>query len=98
MSNDTRKAEAAGDKIATVEFRDHTFTVPREYDDMTVDFIESLEEGKTVGIVRGALGPAQWRTVKGMSLKMSDLAELADNIAEAMGFSGGAGESKASSD
>lgn len=86
MSNETREAEAKG-KHAEVEFRGHTFEVSREYDDMSVDFIESLEEGKTVGIVRGALGPAQWRTVRGLNLKMRDLGELADLIAVAMGFS-----------
>lgn len=96
MSNETRKDEAQG-KSAEVEFRGHTFEVSREYDDMSVDFIESLEEGKTVGIVRGALGPTQWRTVRSMNLKMRDLSDLADKIAAAMGF-GSAGESAASSD
>lgn len=96
MSNDTRKAEAHGEKTATVEFRGNTFEVSREFDDFSVDFVESLEEGKTVGIVRGALGPAQWRTVKAMNLKMRDLSELADEIASALGF-GDAGNSAASS-
>ena len=90
MSNEARKSEARGD-LATVEFRDETFTVSREYDEWTVDFLESLEEGKAVGIVRGALGPDQWRTVRAMNLKVRDLNELADLIAQAMGF-GSAGE------
>lgn len=95
MSENAAKAEAH-DQQVEVEFRGHTFTVSREYDDWTVDFLESLEEGKSVGIVRGALGPNQWRTVKSMELKVRDLNELADAIAKAMGF-GGTGESPASS-
>lgn len=97
MSEDPRKAEANGENVATVDFRGHKFEVSRHYADWTVDFVESLEEGKTVGIVRGALGPSQWRQVKAMNLKMRDLDEFADALADAMGF-GSAGESEASSD
>lgn len=93
--SDPRQDEATG-KDATVKWRDETFTVSREYDDMSVDFIESLEEGKAVGIVRGALGPEQWRVVRAMNLNMRELGELSDLLADAMGFGGGAGESSAS--
>lgn len=95
-SNTPLKDEAQG-KTASVEFRGQTFEVPRDYDDWSVDLVESLEEGKTVGIVRGALGPSQWRTVRAMDLKVRDLAELANGIASALGFAS-AGESAASSD
>lgn len=90
MSNETREAEAQ-DKTGVVEWRDHKFEVSREYADWTVDFLESLEEGKAVGIVRGALGPTQWRTVRSLDLKVSELTELSDLIAKAMGF-GSTGE------
>lgn len=96
MSEEVRKAEAES-STAIVEWRGHQFEVSREYDDWSVDFTESLEEGKSVGIVRGALGPAQWRTVRSMDLKNRDLGELARLIAKAMGFAS-AGESPASSD
>lgn len=96
MSNETRKDEAKGGRTVTVPWRGHEFTVSREYDDWTVDFLESLEEGKAVGIVRGALGQSQWRTVQAMNLRVRDLNELADAIAKAMGF-GDSGESAASS-
>jgi len=95
MSNEARESEAKDETVATLEFRGHTFEVPREYDDLSVDFLESVEEGKTAGIVRGALGPVQWRTVKSLDLKVRDLRELADLIAVAMGF-GSTGESEAS--
>lgn len=97
MSNESRESEAHNTAVATVQFRGHDFTVSREYNEWTVDFLESLEEGKSVGIVRGALGPTQWRTVRGMNLKVRDLNDLADRIAKAMGF-GDQGESPASSD
>jgi hypothetical protein len=96
MSEKVRKDEAK-DKTAVVEWRGHTFEVSREYDEWTIDFTESLEEGKAVGIVRGALGPNQWQTVKSMNLKNRDLGELSALVAKAMGF-GSAGESPASSD
>jgi len=95
MSEDARKDEAQ-DKAAVVEWRGHEFEVSREYGEWSVDFLESLEEGKSVGIVRGALGPSQWRTVKGMDLKVRELNDLAEQIAAAMGF-GSTGESPASS-
>lgn len=85
MSTTPRESEAK-DATATVEFRGHTFVISREWDDMSVDFVESLEEGKTVGIVRGALGPDQWRVVRSMNLKVRDLNELSDAIAKALGF------------
>jgi hypothetical protein len=96
MSNTARQKEAAAEP-AKVEWRGHTFEVSRAYADWSVDLVESLEEGKSVGIVRGAIGPDHWRTVKAMNLKMSDLDELSEAIATAMGF-GSAGESPASSD
>lgn len=96
MSNETRKDEAQN-KTGIVEWRDQKFEVSREYADWTVDFLESLEEGKAVGIVRGALGQQQWRTVRGLNLKVSELNELSDLIAKAMGF-GSSGESQTSSD
>jgi hypothetical protein len=96
MSEEARQAEAKGESTATVQWRGHEFEVSREYDDWSVDFVESLEENKAVGIVRGALTPADWRVVKASGLKMRELSELADLIAKAMGF-GSPGESEASS-
>ena len=95
--SEIQKAEATGAREASFDWRGHTFTVPLHRDDWSVDMLESFEEGKAVGAVRGALGPAQWRVVKGMNLKVRDLNDLADKIAAALGFND-AGESSASSD
>lgn len=97
MSNDDARKSEAKLEPAVIEFRGNTFTVEREYAKWSIDLLESIEEGKSVGIVRGALGPSQWRTVKSMDLKVSDLNELADLLAGALGF-GSVGESAASSD
>ena len=96
MSNETRKAEARGETTATIEFRGESFVVSTEPEDFTVEFVEALEDGKTIGMIRGALGPAQWREVKAMNLTVKELRPFADDIATAMGF-GDAGESTASS-
>jgi hypothetical protein len=96
MSNEVRKEEAHG-ATAKVEWRGHEFEVSREFDDWSVDFLESLEEGKSVGIVRGAIGAKAWRQVQAMDLRVRDLNELAGLVAAAMGF-GSAGESSASSE
>jgi hypothetical protein len=93
--SDAREAEATG-QPASFEFRGEAFTVSRDRDEWTLDFLESLEEGKSVGIIRGALGPAQWRIVKSMGIKVKDANELSDLIAKAMGFAD-VGESEASS-
>lgn len=97
MSNETRKAEAGNAKTVPVNWRGHKFEIATEYDEWTVDFLESLEEGKSVGIVRGALGPKQWPVVKQMNLKVGELGDLATAITAALGF-GSSGESAASSD
>ena len=93
--SDAREAEATN-QPGSFEFRGETFTVSRNRDEWTLDFLESMEEGKAVGIIRGALGPDQWRVVRSMDLRVKDADELSDLIAKAMGF-GGVGESEASS-
>lgn len=95
MSEEARKAEAKKEP-AVVSWRGHEFKIELDYDEWSVDLLESLEEGKAVGIVRGSLGPAQWRVVKSMNLKKRDLDELTDKITAAMGFRS-TGESSPSS-
>lgn len=92
--SDAREAEAKKEP-AIVEWRGHRFEIPLDYDEWSVDLLESLEEGKAVGIVRGSLGPEQWTTCKRMNLKKRDLDELTEEIVKAMGLKS-AGESPAS--
>lgn len=88
--SDPRETEANAEH-ATLEFRGLTLTIPLEREEWSVDFLESLEEGKSAGIIRGAVGPDSWRKVKAMDLKVRDLNELSHLIAVAMGF-GSTGE------
>lgn len=91
MSTDARAAEAAG-TTATIHFRGHSFTISTQYPDWSLDLVESIEEGKSAGIIRGALGPEGWMVVKQLDLKMREVDELAALIASALGF-GSVGES-----
>lgn len=96
MSNEARKSEAK-EEVATIQWREHTFTVAREYDDWSFALVEALEDGASAAIIREALGPAQWRAVKAERPKVRDIRGLADDIANALGF-GDTGESAPSSD
>jgi hypothetical protein len=96
MSNEARKSEAH-DEPAAIKWRGHEFTVPRDYDDWPVELAEAFEDGRSIAIVRGALGEAQWRKVKAEEPKVRDIRDLADDIATALGF-GSVGESAPSSD
>lgn len=86
MSNEPLKSEAKAAKTVPVNWRGNEFQIATEYDEWTVDFLESLEEGKSVGIVRGSLGPQQWAIVKQMNLKVGELGDLATAITAALGF------------
>lgn len=96
MSNEARRSEAH-DEPAAITWRGHEFTVPREYDDWPIELAEAFEDGRSIAIVRGALGEAQWRVVKSEAPKVRDIRDLADDIATALGF-GSVGESAPSSD
>lgn len=96
MSNEAREAEAKNEP-AVVTWREHEFTVPRDYDDWSLDLVEAFEDGRELAIIRGALGPAQWRVVKAEAPKVRDIKGLAEDIAIALGFQS-VGESAASSD
>lgn len=93
---DPREAEANG-QPGTFEFRGETFTVPLEYDDYPLSFIEVASEGASTAIqMRELLGPEQWAKVKAMNLKGRDLKELERAAEKAGGVS--EGEGTASSD
>lgn len=96
MSNEARAAEASNEP-AVIKWREHEFTIPRDYDDWSLDLVEAFEDGRELSIIRGALGPAQWRVVKSEEPKVRDIKGLAEDIAVALGFRS-VGESAASAD
>jgi hypothetical protein len=89
MTETALQAEAAG-PTAEFEFRGEKFTVPLEYADYPVEYIEAAEDGKSLAIqARGLLGPEQWDRVRSMRLKARDLDELSDAISAALGVEPG---------
>ena len=96
-SNNARAAEANDAKTLSVEFRGETFTVPTEYADYPLGFIEAVGDDKPPAIqLRELLGAEQWATVREVASKGSDIEELMRLIGDARGID--AGNSPASSD
>lgn len=96
MSETARKTEAEGASTATFEFRGESFTVPLEYDDYSLEFIEAASDGKPLAIqARELLGPEQWSRVRAMGLSGRDLQPLFAAIEGAVGLD--SGNSQASS-
>jgi hypothetical protein len=91
------RAEASGDSTAEFEFRGEKFTVPLEYADYPVSYIEAASEGAGVAIqARELLGPEQWARIRAMGLTGRGLDELEAAIKSTNGID--SGNSPASSD
>lgn len=87
--------EATG-STATFEFRGESFTVPLEFDDLPVGYMEAVGDGANMAVqARELLGPEQWAVVRAMNLTGRGLNELRDALDSATGVS--AGNSPASS-
>ena len=98
MSNTRTPAQAEADDEpdVTIKWRTHEFTIPRDSNEWPIEVAEAWENGKTIGIVRGMLGEAQWAEFRVDGKTMRDAGELAEAMAVALGFAT-AGESPASS-
>jgi hypothetical protein len=93
---DPREAEATSDGTTSFDFRGEKFTVPLEYADMPLSYLEAASDGKGLAVqARELLGPEQWAKVRAMSLTGRGLDELSDAINKAMGTD--EGEDKPSS-
>jgi hypothetical protein len=93
---DPREAEATTG-TASFNFRGEAFTVPLEYADMPLSYLEAASDGKGLAVqARELLGPEQWAKVRAMNLTGRGLDELSDAINKAMGTD--EGEEPASSD
>ena len=94
--NETSLRNEANGSTASIDFRGESFTIPLEYADYPLEYIEAASDGKPEAVqMRALLGPEQWETVRGMSPKGRDLDELGEAIRNAAGLS--AGNSEASS-
>lgn len=87
------QAEATGEVVTEVVWRDQKFHIAASADDWPVDVIEAFEQGKAATALAGVLGPAQWARFKATkpAPKVKDLTGLMDTIASKLGF-GNAGE------
>ena len=95
-TEDARRNEAAS-TVGSFEFKGETFTVPLEYADYSLDFIEAVADGRPLAVqARELLGPEQWERVRALRLSGRDLEELYAGIKSAEGVA--LGNSEPSSD
>lgn len=86
---DPREAEANGG-TATFTFRGETFTVPLEYADLPLGYIEAVGDGKPLAVqARELMGPEQWAKVRAMNLTGRDVTALGEAIDKALGTTEG---------
>lgn len=78
--------EAEGAATVDVEWRDHTFTLPSDLDDVSVTTILAFEEGRVATAIRGLLGAAQWAEFMKTEPVTTDLRDLFDTFGPAMGL------------
>lgn len=90
------RAEVDDQVDVTFDWRGQTWRVQADKSNLPIELMEAFEDGKYVTGCRALLGDAQWARFKAMSPTTSDLEELFDPIARALGFTD-AGESAASS-
>ena len=74
------------DEPAVINFAGHTFVIPRDAMDWPTDVVRAFEEGKTVIAVRELVDPAAYDRIGMGRWPMRRTAELAELIAEAVGF------------
>ena len=92
-NHETNLRNEANGSTATFEWRGESFTVPLEYDDFPVEFIEAVADGRPGPVqTRALLGPEQWQIVRRMNPKGRDLNELQEVIQGATGLSEGNSE------
>lgn len=85
--------EAEGSETVDIEYEGITFTIAASMDDWDLDTLEAFETGKGVAMIRGVLGVeglAETRKTfakaHGRKMRVKDLRELGDVIAQAMGL------------
>ena len=94
--NETNLRNEANGSTASFDFRGESFTIPTEYADFPLSYIEAASDLKPLAVqARELLGAEQWATVRAMGLKGGDLDELYKAIEGAMGLT--TGNSEASS-
>lgn len=80
------QAEAEGLEVHQIEWRGHTYTIPRDVDDWPIEALEAFEYGRATAATRALLGPQQWHRFKLQGGRVRDLNDFAAKVAELAGF------------
>lgn len=80
------QVEAEGVQTIDVEWRGHTFTVPADADDWTVEAMMAFEEGLNAHGLKAILEPAAWAELMATKPRKRDLMDLFDAMAKALGM------------
>lgn len=78
--------EAEGIETTSVSWRGHTFTIPTDPDDFSVEAIEAAEKGQNFTSLRLILGEKQWAEFKKTKPVRRDGVDLNNAITEALGL------------
>lgn len=78
--------EAEGITMADIEWRGHTFTVPSDADDWSVEAMMAFESGLNAHGMQAILEPAQWAELMSMKPLKRDLLDLFDVMSKALGL------------
>lgn len=88
---DPREAEAKTG-TASFDFKGETFTIPLEYDDYPISYIEAATQGAPLLTqTETLLGPEQWAKMRPLLVVGRDLRDVEKAITDAMGVDEGEG-------
>jgi len=83
--------EAEGIEMTNVEWRGHTFTVPTDPDDWTVETISAAEKGLNFTSLELMLGAKQWAEFMKTKPRKRDGVDLFEAINKGLGLGDDAG-------
>ncbi|QDQ97983.1 hypothetical protein [Tomitella fengzijianii] len=80
------RREAEGDDTVQIDYRGHTYTVPADQDDWSIDALEAFERNHVVAGVRELLGPEQWARFKARHNNRRAFRGFLDEVSDVFGF------------
>lgn len=81
--------EATNTDTIEVTWREHIFRLPADIDSMPVDVLDAMENSKAYQACQIILGPKQWARFKAAKPTVSDLSQIMETWAEAVGLTVG---------
>jgi hypothetical protein len=83
------KNEVVAVESVEVSHKGMTFTVNKKPEDWSLAALEAYEDGKNIGVLRGLLGPLQWRRYMATNPSQKDFGELTNAVFSVVGVSEG---------